>query len=371
MELLALSHLLLSGAKSVGELAHLLGVSNTYASQLTSALADKGFVVKDRTGKKVIVNPNMSSPFVQNFSRFVVMVGAHPPYTPMDFLEPESRRKVIWQLMDKGRTIDELRMNTEYSRTVIYDALRPFIKIGVVSVEKGERRIYSVNRALSLVEPLFQLLEFFESEIDMRALLEKISSDERVVALSVFGSQIVGKRDRLSDVDVLVVVSSPEDRNIAEKYVHPHLQLNVYSRRGIVQLVRREPWFLKLVIDGKILKGSDFLEGLERLPMTADFAEITAEILKMLDGLDRLPDGEKARVMMYCVRTAVAMKLFVDERLSQEKFIDELANGYPELSNYREYEETSRISKRKMRRSKEKILEDLEYVKKKEEEKER
>lgn len=367
MNLLALSHLLLSGAKSVGDLARLLRISNTYASQLTSALADEGFVLKERRGKRVMVRPNMESPLVQNLSKFAVMVGAYPPHTPTDFLEPESKRKVIWQLKDKGKGIDELRKSTGYSRTVIYDALRPFLRTGMVSVSDGKRKIYSLNEASPLTGPLFQLVEFFESEIDLRPLLERISSDERVVALSVFGSQISGRKDGLSDVDAMVVLSSPEDRNIAKEYVHPHLQLNIYSRKGIVQLARREPWFLKLIFDGRILKGRDFLEGLERLPASEDLSELVSEIRMMLRSLDGLPKGEKARVMMYCIRTTVAIKLFINERLSQEKFVNELRRRYPELSNYREYDEGRKIDAGTIKRSKEKILEDLEHVEKKEE----
>ncbi len=367
MKLLALSHLILSGSKSVGDLAGILGVSNTYASQLSTALVDAGFVVKERKGKKVLVHPNMESPFVQNLSKFTVMVGAYPPYTPTDFLEPESKRKVIWQLKDDDITIDELRTRTGYSRTAIYDALRPFTKVGLVSISRGKKKVYSMNKSLPLAELLLQLIEFFESDIDLRPLLERISSDEKVIALSVFGSQITGKRDRLSDVDALAIVKSPGDRNIAERYEHTRLQLNIYSRKGIIQLIKREPWFLKLALEGRILKGSDFLEGLEKLSIIVDLTENIAEIKRILEVLDRPPDSKKARIMMYCIRTAVAMKLFVDGRLSQEGFINELSRRYPEFESYRGYIEGSKINKRTIRKSKDKILEDLENVEKKEE----
>ncbi len=367
MRLRALSHLLLSGSQSVGELARLLHISNTYASQLTSTLVHEGFVVKERTGKRVVVSPNMESPFVQNFSRFVVIVGAYPPHTPLDFLEPRSRRKVIWQLKDRKKNMDELRRDTGYSRTAIYDALKPFLRTGVVSVSSGKKKVYSINKASPLKEPILQLVEFFESDIDLRPLLERISSDDRVIAVSVFGSQIVGRRDRLSDVDALVVVSSPEHRGIAREYTHPRLELSVYSRKGVVQLVRREPWFLRLVFDGRILKGRDFLESLERLPTATDFGETIVETRGILDGLDELPDREKAKVIMYCIRTAVAMRLFTDERLSQERFVDELYRRYPEFSRYREYEEGGEMGASTIRKSRTKILKDLEYVEKKKE----
>ena len=367
MKLAALSHLLLSGAQSVGDLARLLRISSTYASQITNALVDHGFVIKERMGKKVIVRPNMESPFVRNFSKFVVVVGAYPPYTPADLLEPESKRKIIWQLRIKGKSIKELRKSTGYSRTIIYDALRPFLRTNVVSVSNGREKDYDINSVSPLTEPLFQLIEFFESEIDLRPLLEKISANEKVIALSVFGSQIVGEKDKISDVDALVVVASPKDRSIVKEYVHSKLQLNVYSRRGIVQLVRKEPWFLRLALDGKILKGKDFLEGLESLPTTADFSEIISEIKEMLDNLDRLSNKEKARVMMYCIRTSVAMRLFLDKQLDQKKFINELHRRYPEFGKYREYDRDRKIETKTIRSSIKKILEDLRYVEEKKE----
>lgn len=372
MKLTALSHLLLSGASSVGGLARLLHISNTYTSQLTDSLVNDGFASKERIGKEVIVHPNMESPFIQNFSKFAVIVGAYPLHIPTDFLEPESKRKVIWQLRDRSKTIGELRKTVGYSRVVIYDALRPFLRIGMVTVSNGKIKVYSVNKASPLTEPLFQLIEFFESEIDLRPSLEKISSDERVIAVSIFGSQIAGSKDRLSDVDAFVIVNSPEDTDIAKEYAHPRLQLNIYSRRGVVQLARREPWFLKLALDGRILKGGDFLTSLERVPMTADFNGVAGEIRSMLDNLDKLPNKDKARIMMYCIRTSVAMKLFIEERLSQENFIDELYRMYPEFDNYRKYNSSGKIEVRMinaktMSRTKQKILEELEHVEKKKE----
>ncbi|UCF07957.1 MAG: hypothetical protein JSW28_10010 [Thermoplasmata archaeon] len=351
----------------MGELARLLGISNTYASQMTNALVEDGFAVKERRGKRMLVRPNMESPFVQSFSKFAVLVGAYPPYTPTDFLEPESKRKVIWQLREEGKSIQDLVRDTGYSRTVIYDALRPFIKSGVITAGGKKRKIFSVNYASPLTEPLFQVMEFFESSIDLRPVLERISSDEKVVALSVFGSQLSGGKDGSSDVDALVVVGSPEDRDIAEEYPHPRLQLNIYSRRGIVQLLRREPWFFKMALEGRILKGKDFLEGLIEVPSEPDFWDISSEIRRMLAGLDSLPKKEKARVLMYCIRTAVAMKLFLNGSLDQARFMEKLHRRYPEISTYRT--DVKNMDERIIRRSKEKILEDLRHAEEKEEEK--
>ena len=345
MKLLALSHLLLSGERSVGEFAHLLGISNTYASQVSDSLAADGFVLKERRGKRVLIRANMESPFVQSFSRLAVIVGGYPPYTPVDFLEPQSRRKVLWQLNNGEKSISEVSKATGYSRPVIYDSLKPLLETGVLSIGEGKIKIYRVNDASPLVKPLFEVLDFFESDIDLRPLLERISSDARVVAMCVFGSQV--------------------DKDIVRDFEHANLQLNVYSRRGIIQLARSEPWFLGLTLEGRILKGKDFLEGLVGIPADPDFDGMTSEVREMLDSLGQLPKKEKARIMMYCIRTGVSMRLFLEGKLSQKRFVDEVAERYPEFNAYRS---NKKMDKQTLASSRKKISEDIEYVEERKEE---
>ena len=364
MELMTLSHLILSGSLSVGDIAETLGISNTYASLQTTNLEKKKFIIKKREGKKIIVSPNMESSFIKNLSKFVILAGIYPPFTPVDFLEPDSKRRVLWQLKDQSKTISELKKNTGYSRTTIYDSLRPFVKIGMLKTGEGKIKNYSVNHNSPLAEPLFQLLEFTESEMDQKPLLEKMASDARVIALGVFGSQITGKKDITSDIDVLVVVNSPGDRKIVEEYGHPKIQFNIYSRQGIVQLIRREPWFLTLMLDGKILKGEDFLKGLDEINLEVDPEEIIDEIKMMLKGVDKIPVKERANVIIYCLRTALAMKLYYDERLDQKTLGDELSTRYPEFGYYRDMKSKGLVTKTVIKKTMEKVMEDLEHVQK-------
>ena len=364
MEIYTLSHLLLLGNKSIGEIATTLGISNTYASILISKLEKEKIVIKKREGKKIIVSPNKESPFIKNLSKFVILAGIYPPFTPVDFLTPDSRRRVLWQLRNESKMISELKKITGYSRTTIYDALRPFIRIGMISAGKGKIKNYCVDYNSPLARPLFQLLEFTESEMEQRPLLDKLSSDERVIALGVFGSQILGKKDIISDIDVLVVVNSPGDRVLVEDYQDPKIQFNIYSRQGIVHLIRREPWFLTLMLDGKILKGEDFLKDLDEINLEVDPEEIIDEINMMLKDVDKIPAKERANVMIYCIRTALAMKLYYDERLDQKTLVDELLNRYPEFEYYRDIKRKGRATKTVIEKTIEKVMEDLMYVQK-------
>ena len=365
MRLLALSHLLISGAQPVGGLARLLGVSDTYSSLLVNRLEKDGLVIKERAGKNVRVRPNMESPFVRALSGLAVAAGAYPPYTPEDFLEPASRRRIVWRLRNGGMTIGALRAATGYSRTAIYNALGPFLKTGMIGAGGRKIRTYSIDMASPLTGYVLPLLGIQESDMDLRPLLERISSDPRVVALTVFGSQADGRKDRLSDVDALVVVESPQDRGISEKYAHPRLQLNVYSRKGLVQLAAKEPWFLRLALEGKPLKGRELLSGLERLPSSPDTAAVAGEIRAMLGRLGALSGQDAAKLLVYCIRTALAMRLFMEGGLSQGSLNAELRARYPEYGSLRISAIGGKARPGNIRRTKLKILEELVDVEKK------
>jgi predicted nucleotidyltransferase len=365
MRLLALSHLIISGSQTVGGLARLLGVSNTYASLLAGRLQKEGLAVKERAGKNVRVRPNMGSPFVQAFSGLAVATGAYPPFTPADFMEPESRRRIVWRLRNGGMTIGALRKATGYSRTAIYNALGPFLKTKMIMVTGGKGRIYSIDKTSPLAGHVLALLEMQQSDMDLRPLLERISSDPRVVALTIFGSQVDGQKDRLSDVDALVVVESPQDRRISAEYAHPRLQLNVYSRKGLVQLAAREPWFLRLALEGKALKGRELLTGLERLPSSPDIAGVAGEIRTMLGRLEALSGQDAAKLLAYCMRTSLAMKLFIEGALSQERLNTQLRARYPEYGRLRILAAGGKARPGNIRRTKLKILEEMVDVEKK------
>jgi len=366
MDILVLSHLLMSGERSVSELAGFIGISVTYASQVTDGLADNGFVVKERRGKRVLVRPNMESPFVQDLSKFVVLVGGYPPYTPRDFLRPASRRRALWELGRGDRTIQELMKGIGCSRVVVYDALRPLLKCKIVRSVGKRGKSFGIDHGSPLARPLLSLIEFLESDMDLRPFIEKMSSDGRIAALAVFGSQASGTKDRLSDVDLFLIVRSPKDRHISKEYARPRIQFNVYSRSGAIQLAREEPWFLKLALGGRVLKGRDILEALMEVPARADYAGVAGEIRKMLGRLNGLRRCHKARVLMYCIRTVLAMRLYQTGELDQDRFLEELVRNYPEFRMYRA--DPDRMTSVLVNGSKKKILEDIGHVEKAQEE---
>jgi predicted nucleotidyltransferase len=261
-------------------------------------------------------------------------------------------------------TIGALRASTGYSRTAIYDALGPFLKTKMVLGGGAKGRTYSIDMTSPLTGHVLALLDMLESDMDLRPLLDRISADPRVVALSVFGSQADGRKDRLSDVDALVVVESPQDRRISAEYAHPRLQLNVYSRKGLVQLAAREPWFLRLALEGKALKGGEFLSGMGRLPSSPDLAAVAGEIKAMLGRLGALSGQDAAKLLVYCIRTALAMRLFTEGALSQGSLNAELRARYPEYGSLRISARGGKARPGNIQRTKFKILEELVDVEK-------
>ncbi len=366
MEYHILSHLLINGEKTVGEIAKQLKISKTHASQLTSKLREKNLVTKKRGGKNVYVRPNMASPLIQRLATLVVIAGNYPPYTPNDFLTPESKRKMI-KLLDSGeKTIKEIKERLGYSRVTAHKTLDFLTKSGVVSTKKSRPKRYRLTET-PLSKALVSVLEYVESGITLNEEINRIVSDEHTEAVVVYGSEIAGRRDMLSDVDVLVVVNSPEEREAMEKYRREGLELTVFSRKGLVHLIRNEPWYLKLALEGRLLKGENLLKDLKEIPSKGNVKEILRETEEMLQKVGELPPEDKARILMYCIRTITALRLHLEEQLSQKTFYETLNREYPVYKSLRRVRyRKEKADNKKLGELEKKLFSDLKDVKEKE-----
>ena len=363
MRLLALSHLVLTGPRQIGGLARLLGISSTAASLLVKGMERDGLVVKERAKKAVVVRPNPESPFVRSFSAFAVAVGAFPPLSPPDLLEPASRRRIVLALAAGGRSVRSLAADTGYSRMTVYEALRPLQMAGVVPAGRPP----GLDRSHPLTERLLELAGMMETGDGPGVVLGRLAADRRVAALGVFGSAVSGDDDAISDLDAFVVVGSPGDTGISRKYSHPRLHLSVYSRQGLAQLAVREPWFLKLATGGRVLKGRELFSGLEKLPARPDTRAISEEIRTIFARLGRMSAAERAKMLVYCIRTAVAMRLYFEGALDQERLDGELRARYPEFGRYRRFAGGPGVRLPDTRPAQEKVLEELAIVEKRKE----
>lgn len=367
MEYEILSHLLLNGEMHVKEIAELLDISETYASRLTDRLKKENLVVKKRTGKQVIVKPNTTSPLLRNFSRFVVIAGNYPPYTPKDYLTPKSKRKITKTLIPHPKSIQEIKQETGYSRVTINKTLEFLKNSKVVETEDGKPRRYHITDS-PLTQVLVSIIEYLESDIRLREILNRIASDSRTDAVVVYGSEVWDRKDKLSDVDAFVVVDSPKDVEAVKEYEQEGLELNIFSRKGLVHLIKREPWFFRLMLQGKILTGKDFLKGLSEIPSKGDAGEVINEIREMLQALDKLTSTEKARIIMHCIRSLLVLKLHQRNELSWEKYYGELNKEYPQYRKIRRaYHGLKEVKDGDIKHIKDKLLKEIRYVKKEKE----
>lgn len=352
---------------SVKEIAELLSISETYASRLTDRMGRDNLVVKERAGKKVIVKPNTISPLIRNFSRFVVMVGNYPPYTPKDFLTPKSKRVIIKSLIPAPQSIREIKRETGYSRVTLNKILKFLKDSKIVGVEGGRPRRYHLTDS-PLTQTLVLIIECLESDIRLRDVLNRITSDPRTEAVVIYGSEVWGRKDKLSDVDAFVVVNSPKDIKTIKKYGQEGLELNIFSRKGLVHLIRREPWFFRLMLQGKILRGGNFLKDLSAIQSKGDVEGITREIKEMLKSLDELTSTEKARIAMYCIRSLMVLKLHLRDELSWRNYYRELDRGYPQYRKLRRaYHGLGEVKARDIEHIRDKLFKEMNYVKKEEE----
>ncbi|MBN2014427.1 MAG: ArsR family transcriptional regulator [Candidatus Altiarchaeota archaeon] len=364
MEYEILSHLLLSGEKSVKEIAELLKISETYASKLTDRMERENLVSKKRSGRQVIVKPNTSSPLVKEFSRFVVIVGNHPPYTPKDFLTPESKRIITKSLIKKPKSIKEIKKETKYSRVTINKTLKSLKKSGIVKTEDRRPRKYHTTDS-PLTKALTPIIEYLELGIRSKNVLNRIASDPRTEALVVYGSEVWGRKDELSDVDAFVVVDSPENVKAIKEYEQEGLELNAFSRKGLVHLIRREPWFFRLILQGKILTGEDFLKDISDTRSKGDTGEVVGEIKEMLEGLDRITSTEKAKILMYCIRSLLVLRLHQEDKLSWENYYRELDKEYPRYKEIRRMRHgLGEVKAKDIENIRDKLLKEIGYVKK-------
>lgn len=371
MEYEILSHLLLSGEMSVKEIAELLSISETYASKITDRLKKENLVFKERVGKKVIVKINPLSPLIEKFSRFVVIVGNYPPFTPKDFLTPESKRRIVKLLISAPKNISEIKKESNYSRMTINKILKALTKLKILKVKKEKKKLkkyYLIDNPLT--RELTGILQYMESDIRLKDTLNRISSDARTSAVVVYGSEIWGRKDKLSDVDALIVVNSPKDlESIKREYEQEGLELNIFSRKGLVHLIKREPWFFKLIIEGRILKGEDFLKGLSEIPSRGNINEVTKEIKEMLRGLHKISlPSDKAKVLEYCIRTLLILKLHIKNELNWRTYYERLDAEYPSFKNLRKaHHKLKTINEKDISILKEKLLREIKDVEKEEE----
>jgi len=94
-------------------------------------------------------------------------------------------------------------------------------------------------------------------------ILDSIRTEESILIFVVYGSYAQTQTDTFSDIDLFVVANTEQDKEeILKKYSYPNIDLNITSKLGFIKMLKEQPYFVKQLKEGKILKGKDLLEAI-------------------------------------------------------------------------------------------------------------
>jgi len=166
-----------------------------------------------------------------------------------------------------GATPAEVRRASGLGRSVVYGRLRQLVELGVlvrigskpyrflVARVKEARTLASLACEVATRGPAAHLREPEDA-------LRRMAEDGRLLIAVQYGSSLMPSRlDRLSDVDVLLVVKDKSDvQEVKGAYALPGLDASVLSKPGFLNMLRRQPAFASSIRHGRVLKGKDLFE---------------------------------------------------------------------------------------------------------------
>jgi DNA-binding MarR family transcriptional regulator len=141
---------------SIKNLAHELRVTDRHASKVAIALHDKGTVENVRSGKKVLLYPDGSSPITQWLIRLEEMANQRTDFRIKDVIDPANNLRLVNVLATAPMTVNQVVACLEVSRPTFYRMLKGFGREGcglVDSTGKREKEYFLDKR-----NPLHQAL---------------------------------------------------------------------------------------------------------------------------------------------------------------------------------------------------------------------
>lgn len=163
-----------------------------------------------------------------------------------------------------GITIKILIDSTKLSKVTIIKSLKK-LKILKLIKKAGKSNNYpsQTNSAGIFFNVCFLIRGLFNKNIELSLLeiIEQLKNDNSVLVLVHYGSSARGTIDEFSDIDIFVVTRDKISRgDIISKYSNKKIDLNVYSKKGFLELLKSQPDFIRNLSMSKVLKGKDILE---------------------------------------------------------------------------------------------------------------
>jgi len=258
-----LLHLLMRGEQEQNKLSEELGFSKQYISLIIRDMEKHGFISRYKQNRRYLVTYNSANPLVKELNRLVLLAANQKQV--IDILSERNSLKTLSCFTDKSpMSRKELIKSTGYERRSLGMALKSLEEKKMIYSVSKKPSAYVLNKKNSAGVSLWHISKLiYGSPVDIDGIIKHIVNDDHVIISVLYGSVAKNKADKYSDVDLFTVVDTPVDRErLMSKYSHPRLDLNVFSKGGFIQKLDKEPYFLKLVKEGKILKGEEILEKL-------------------------------------------------------------------------------------------------------------
>ncbi|MEW6108981.1 MAG: nucleotidyltransferase domain-containing protein [Nitrospirota bacterium] len=172
----------------------------------------------------------------------------------------------------RGRSISSLVESAGISKRTVMRVLNKLVELNLLKKTGGKPHAFHVSNTTSAqvffeacgrIENLFRSKARKQVPVSPAQAIKEMAKDNSVLILIHYGSSSRGKADNLSDIDVLAVTRDKISRgDILHRYSHKKLDLNVYSKRGFLQLIKTQPDFIRNISTARVLKGDDILKAI-------------------------------------------------------------------------------------------------------------
>jgi len=251
----------MQGEQEQKKLANKFGFTKQHTSLILRDMEKQELINRHKTQRGYKIAYNKTNPLVKKLNRLVLFAADQKEI--INILGEKSSMKVLSQFMkDAEMSMKKLSELTGYTRRTILTATKSLEGKKIISRIHRKPVIYILNKKNSAGAIIWNISQYIFAN-DIEGLMRNITDEDCVRVSIIYGSQAKEKADDYSDIDLFVVVDTPADRErLMSKYSHPRLDLNVFSKGGFIQMLEREPHFLKLVKEGRILKGEEIVEKL-------------------------------------------------------------------------------------------------------------
>lgn len=264
-----LAYLLMYGEKDLNGLVKVFGLSKSYLCRLVKELERHNLVKRLREDRRPLVSPNMTHLLVERLNKFLLLAGIKKEI--IDLLSDKSALKVLSCFTGGVKATADLVKESTYSNPIVYSSLKRLEEYGVINKISSNPLRYNLNQKNNLGVLLKDISSMiFSQEIDkmtvspeIEEIFDSIKTEQSVLVFVVYGSYVQSQTDKYGDIDLFVIVNTEQDKDrLLKKYSYPNIDLNITSKLGFIRLLKEQPYFVKQLKEGKILKGKELLEAL-------------------------------------------------------------------------------------------------------------